>query len=66
MEAAQQQTEIPKIIRMPVNPAQVQSIGVGGVQFNTATILQSPFFWLSLGVAGAFLAMYAINRQKYK
>lgn len=63
MAQAQQQEE-PKIVQMPVNPAQVQSIGVGGVQFNTQTILQSPFFWVCVGAGAAWFVAYSLNKQK--
>lgn len=62
-EAAQQQ-ESPKVVRMPIQPSQIQSVGVGGIQFNTATILQSPFFWMMVGAAGAWFVVYSLNRQK--
>lgn len=64
-EAAQSpQPEQPKIVRMPIEPSRIQSVGIGGVQFNTQTILQSPFFWMMVGAAGAWFVVYSLNRQK--
>lgn len=65
-EPAQSQSQAPNVVRMPINPAQVQSVGIGGVQFNTQTILQSPFFWICVGAGAAWLIVYSINRQKAK
>jgi predicted cobalt transporter CbtA len=62
-EAAQQQ-EAPKIVRMPINPAQIQSVGVGGMQFSVQAMLQSPFFWMVLGAGATWFVVYTINKQK--
>jgi hypothetical protein len=62
-QAAEQEAPNPKVVRMP-NLASVQSVGVGGIQFNVQTILQSPFFWMTLGAAGAWFVIYSVNQQK--
>lgn len=64
MPETAQQPEPPKIVRMPINPMQVQSVGVGGMQFNVQSMLQSPFFWMVLGAGATWFVVYTINKQK--
>lgn len=49
--------------RLTVLPRQVESIGVGPVQFDMQATLRSPFFWLVVGAGLTAVIIYYAKKK---